>query len=166
MNYELHYEITNFLQREAYILDSLQFQEWLGLLTDDIIYRMPLRVTREKKDGSNIVDEMTYFEETKKSLITRVSRMATTSAWAWDPVPRTRHFINNILIERETRKDELEVRSAFLFMRSRAKDEVSDQVYGERLDILRRVDGQWKIAARTIYPDQTVLTSINLSSFF
>jgi 3-phenylpropionate/cinnamic acid dioxygenase small subunit len=37
---------------------------------------------------------------------------------------------------------------------------------GTRDDVLRKVDGKWKIARRTILLDQTVLSSANLSVFF
>jgi len=165
MTMELQYEITNFLNHEAHLLDSRRFQEWLDLLTEDITYRMPLRVTREAKDGSNIVNNMTFFEESKTSLTTRVKRLSTTSAWAEDPAARTRHFVSNIIIESGSKPDEVHVRSHFLCMRSRGSDISVEQIFGERLDVLRKVNGQWKIASRTIHPDQVVLGVMNLSMF-
>jgi 3-phenylpropionate/cinnamic acid dioxygenase small subunit len=165
MNVELQFQITHFLHHEAFLLDSRRFDEWLDVLADDIVYRMPLRATRERKDGSNIVDEMTFFEETKKSLTTRVKRLGTTSAWAEDPAPRTRHFVSNILVESGVGNGEFTVRSNFLCKRSRAGDMVTEEIFGERLDVLRKVHDQWKIASRTIYPDQAVLGVKNLSMF-
>lgn len=165
MNAELQFEITNFLNNEAFLLDSMRFEEWLNLLTDDIIYRMPLRVTREAKDGSNIIDDMSFFEESKKSLTTRVKRLGTKSAWALDPVPRTRHFVSNIIIEEGTKSNELKVKSCFLFKRSRGIDHSVEELFGERVDVLRKVDEQWNIASRTIYADQAILTVQNLSMF-
>ena len=44
------------------------------------------------------------------------------------------------------------VRSNFLFKRSRADDIATEEIFGERLDVLRKVNGEWKIASRTIYP--------------
>jgi 3-phenylpropionate/cinnamic acid dioxygenase small subunit len=165
MGSELHYEISKLLTYEAYLLDNRRFEEWLDLLTDDIVYRMPLRVTREKRDGSDIIDDMAYFEESKRSLTLRVKRLGTTSAWAEDPPPRTRHLITNIMIEEES-ENSLKVRSNFLLLRTRAKDLETEQVFGERIDTLRKEDGQWKIAERRIIPDQTVMTAKNLSMFF
>ncbi|WP_126428763.1 aromatic-ring-hydroxylating dioxygenase subunit beta [Brevibacillus marinus] len=165
MNAELQYEISRFYYQEAYLLDSRKFEEWLELLTDDIRYRMPMRITRENKDGSNILEDMSYFEESKKSLTTRVKRLRTTSAWAEDPAPRTRHLVTNIVIEDGSTEDSLVVRSSFLFLRSRAGDSEMEQLCGERLDVLRKVNNQWKIAARKIIPDQAVLGVMNLSMF-
>jgi 3-phenylpropionate/cinnamic acid dioxygenase small subunit len=165
MNAELQFQITNFLHYEAVLQDSRRFEEWLELLTDDIMYRMPLRATTETREAANIVEDMTFFEETKISLTTRVKRLATASAWAESPAPRTRHFISNIFIEAGPNQDELKVRSNLLFKRSRASDLESEEIFGERVDVLRLVNEQWKIASRTIYPDQTILTVKNLSMF-
>jgi biphenyl 2,3-dioxygenase beta subunit len=41
-----------------------------------------------------------------------------------------------------------------------------DQWIGSREDTLRRVDGLLMIAGRTIYLEQTLLLSRNLSNFF
>jgi 3-phenylpropionate/cinnamic acid dioxygenase small subunit len=165
MNSDLQYQITRVLHHEAYLLDHRKYKEWLDLLTDDIVYRMPIRVTTEEKDGTNLVDDMTYFEETKKSLTTRVNRLYTSSAWVENPAPRQRHFISNIMIDPGIRPDEYKVRSYFLFKRSRGSDIETEQLFGEREDVMRRVNGEWKIASRTIYPDQAVLTVMNLSMF-
>ena len=42
---ERHLRAHEFLVREAELLDQRRYREWLELLTDDIVYRMPVRVT-------------------------------------------------------------------------------------------------------------------------
>jgi 3-phenylpropionate/cinnamic acid dioxygenase small subunit len=106
---------------------------------------------------------MTYFEETKKTLDTRIKRLNTKTAWAEDPPPRTRRFITNIVIENVNNDNEIQVRSNYLVTRSRAEDVNFEQFVGEKLDILRKENGIWKIASRTIIPDQAVLNLQNLS---
>lgn len=164
MNMELQYQITNFLNREALLLDNREFESWLELLSDDIVYRMPVRVSRETKDGFSKHNEMSYFEESKKSLTTRVKRFRTNSAWAEDPPLRTRHLVSNIIIE-EGNQGELKVNSYFSVYRSRGVDHTVEHIFGERCDVVRQVNGQWKLVSRTIHPDQTVLTMMNLSTF-
>ena len=163
---QLQYEITNFYTREAYLLDHNQFHEWLTLFDESIIYRMPIRVTREKKENTLFSEKMTFFDENITSLRTRVDRLSTKSAWALDPAPRTRHLITNILIESRDENNRFNVRSSFLVLRSRAEDRTNDIIYGERLDIIKKENNTWKINERTIYPDQAVLGSQNLSMFF
>ena len=44
---EDHQLAHQFLVEEAHLLDSLRFEAWLALLTEDIEYRMPVRVITE-----------------------------------------------------------------------------------------------------------------------
>lgn len=162
MTYE---EICRFLYTEAALLDRREFEEWLELLDDNLSYRMPVRVTRDFGESNDIVDDMTFFDENKRSLTTRVERFRTTSAWAENPHTRTRHFVSNVLVEVNASEDEAQVHSNFLILRSiRDRPEV-EQMFGERVDVIRRVDNRLKLVSRTIYPDQTVLSMLNLSIF-
>lgn len=165
IDHALHYEISRFYFLESSLLDHRKYTEWLKLCTEDIEYRMPLRVTKEKKDGSNIVNDMAFFEENIDSLTLRVKRFQTKSAWSDDPAPRTRHLISNVVIESGMKVNELIVHSCFQFIRNRGDSERNDQLTGERVDVLRHVNGQWMIASRCIYPDQVVLGTLHLNSF-
>ncbi|WP_413299773.1 3-phenylpropionate/cinnamic acid dioxygenase subunit beta [Bacillus sp. 1P10SD] len=162
-------EITNFLYREAYLLDHRKYQDWLDLLGDDLVYQMPARITNEgRHDTPNIDHDSRYFEDTKQSLVTRIKRLDTSSAWAEFSGPRQRHFITNILIEPGTKTEnyqEFHVKSNFLFKRNRGSYRTSEELFGEREDILRKHNGEWKLVSRLILLDQTVLGSMNLSMF-
>ena len=70
-----------------------------------------------------------------------------------------------MMIESIPNKNEVQIRSNFLFKRSRAGDIATEEIFGERLDVLQKVDNIWKIVSRTIHPDQSVLTTMNLSMF-
>ena len=94
----------------------------------------------------------------------RVDRLDTGTAWAETPPSRTRHLISNIRIKGANGHADFDVHSNFLVYRTRL---VTDQdIYvGTRQDTLRRVDGQLKIARRTIILDQTILDARNISIF-
>jgi len=162
---ELYYEIQRFYAREAWLLDRKQYDEWLDLLTEDVVYRMPVRISREPEDGQEVIEEMGYFEENRESLELRIRRLKTSSAWTEIPAQRTRRFISNLFLESGPTGGEVEVSSAFLLLRSRAEDEQVEQIFGERKDVLRLTESGWKLSRRTIIPDQTVLTVKNLSMF-
>ncbi|EPZ42925.1 aromatic-ring-hydroxylating dioxygenase subunit beta [Alicyclobacillus acidoterrestris] len=158
-------DICQFLYTEASLLDTRRYEEWLELLDDSLSYRMPVRVTRDFDEPDDIVNDMTFFDETKRSLTTRVQRFRTTSAWSENPHSRTRHFVSNIVVEPGTSEDEAKVHSYFLIMRSIRDRADVEQMFGERIDIIRRVDNRLQLVERTIYPDQTVLSMLNLSIF-
>lgn len=162
---ELYLEMTNLLNQEAFYLDNGMYKEWLDLLTEDLSYQMPVRETVEGVEVNNIATDIDYYHETKMSLTTRVNRLYTKSAWVENPATRQRHFISNIMIEETSNANEYKVRSYFLFKRSRGSHHEVEQLFGERHDLVRKVNNQWKIAKRFIKPDQAVITTMNMSMF-
>ena len=179
-NEDLIREVEQFLYREARFLDDRQFHDWLALFTDDVRYWMAGRTNRYPKSSKAISildpdryveddltreDELAILDETKETLSGRVARLDTGMAWAEDPPSRTRHMINNIEVEPGDVESEIRVYSNFIVYRSRAETE-QDFYVGARQDVLRRVDGEWKIAHRKLILDQNVLLAKNVSIFF
>jgi 3-phenylpropionate/cinnamic acid dioxygenase small subunit len=161
----IYAEVVEFLYREADAFDSYRFDDWLQMLAPDIEYTMPVRTTQFLVDGKGFNAEATFFSDNLESLTTRVRRLETEFAWAETPPSRTRHFVNNVLIE-HAEDGELDVRSSFMITRTR-QDNGYQLFTGERQDRMRRGDdGRWLVARRVILPDQTVITATNLSIFF
>jgi 3-phenylpropionate/cinnamic acid dioxygenase small subunit len=173
-------EVEQFLYREARLLDERRFHEWVALFTDDAHYwmagRSNLYPKRSKaisildperyiEDDTAREDELAILDEDKATLEGRVARLDTGMAWAEDPPSRTRHMISNIEVEPGDSEDEIKVYSNFIVYRSRAGSE-EDFYVGARQDVLRRVDGTWKIARRKMTLDQNVLSAKNVSIFF
>ncbi|MBM4263237.1 MAG: 3-phenylpropionate/cinnamic acid dioxygenase subunit beta [Deltaproteobacteria bacterium] len=168
-HHDLWHEIHDFLVQEARLLDDRSFFAWLDLFTDDVVYWMPDRYnpldTTSPTDGVSKPGELALFEETKETLHTRVARLATGLAWAEVPPSRTRHLITNVQVEQSQTESEVSAHSNFLIYRTQLEHS-QDLFVGTRDDVLRKVDGKWKIARRTILLDQAVLSSANLSVFF
>ena len=173
-------EVEQFLYREARLLDARRFDDWLDLLADDIKYWMPLRSTairptarpspsstaRDTRKGElSREDELAIMDEDKDSLTRRIRRLDSGMAWAEDPPSRTRHFVSNIEVESGQRETELRVYSNFIMYRTRGETE-EDFYVGSREDVLRRENGQLRVAYRKIVLDQTVLLAKNVSNFF
>jgi len=161
---ELRREVEAFLLKEAELLDNLRYREWLNLLTEDIRYVAPVRITREREKGAGFVEGMTHFDEDYTSLEMRIVRLETEFAWAEDPPSRTRHFVSNIRVG-EPEGDEVPVVSNLLLFRSRGDSPHYDLLSCERHDVLRRVNGEWKLARRTILLDHSSLPTHNLAVF-
>jgi 3-phenylpropionate/cinnamic acid dioxygenase small subunit len=163
----LQHEVEQFLYYEAALLDAHDYDAWLDLFTDDTHYFMPIRRTRMARElGGEFTrpDEMAWFNDTKFQLAGRVIKLRTGRSWAEDPPSRTRHLITNVRVV-EDDGNEVAVRSNFHLYRTRLKSE-EDSWIGSRHDVLRRTDTGLRIAQRTIYLEQTILLSRNLSSFF
>jgi 3-phenylpropionate/cinnamic acid dioxygenase small subunit len=168
MDNELRCNIEDFLYFEAELLDDRKLREWLDLLTDDVRYWMPIRHNPLER-SEDLSDELAkpgegyYFDDDKKSLRIRVERVYSKTAWAEIPPSRTRHLISNIRVKKDD-GNEIEVHANFLVYRTRMETD-QDIFVGMRQDVLRRINGRFKIAKRTIILDQAVLRAKNISVF-
>ena len=161
---ELTYrEASEFLMREAELLDNRQFRVWLALLTVDIFYYMPIRVTRDNNEKSQDLSEGAWFSENRKSLEMRIKRLTTKGALSEEPPSRTRHFVSNIRVRSSGQENEIEVTSNLLLYRTRGDSSHYDLFSAERKDALRRINGNWRLARRDILLDQSVLGAQDLS---
>lgn len=164
----LEREVEQFLYAEAELLDQRRFEEWLDLFTEDARYWMPMRRNVKTGDHEREItregEEISWFDEGKETLIQRVQQLRTGIHWAEEPQSRVCHMVSNVQVLRDDGQ-EVAVKSRFLVYRSRLETE-TDFFVGKREDILRRVDGGWKIARRAIFLDQNVLLAKNLTIFF
>jgi 3-phenylpropionate/cinnamic acid dioxygenase small subunit len=163
----LYAECSEFLIREAELLDNNDLRTWLATFDDAIEYEMPIRVTRERSAGPGFSEQSWHMKETWGSLETRIARLDTAYAWAEDPPSRTRRFVSNIRVEAGDGDDELRVKSNVLTFRSRYDTPEHQLLSAERHDTLRRAeDGRLRLRKRVILLDHTTLGTHNLAIFF
>lgn len=168
----LRQEIEDFLYREAELLDERRYEEWLDLFTDDARYWMPMRrnVPQAEPDREFTREgvDVNWFDEGKETLARRVRQILTGVHWAEEPPSRICHMLSNVqilhAIPAGPSPSEIAVKCRFLVYRNRVATE-TDILVGKREDLLRRVDGRWKIARRKIVLDQSVLLAKNLTFF-
>ena len=160
-----HLQAHHWMVEEAYILDAQNYEDWLDLLTDDIHYIMPVRVTTALTAGFDSAPHMAHFDENKYSLSRRVARFLTEHAWTEDPPSRLRHHVTNVRTFATPNPDELIVDTAVLLYRSRGDIREASIISAGREDLLRRVGDGWQLARRTILVDDAVLRTQNLAVF-
>ena len=181
----LKHEVEEFLFLEADVLDSRRYDDWLALLTEDIHYWMPVRRTTTAREVHREFTKpggVAFFDDDFATLKMRVDRMRIGRAWAEDPPSRTRRLITNVRVvggdgagvgdgvgERDAAGAgdgaEVTVASNFHLYRTRLDSE-EDSWIGRREDVLRRVDGEFRLARRHVFLEQTVILAQNLSSLF
>ncbi|GAB3745140.1 3-phenylpropionate/cinnamic acid dioxygenase subunit beta [Nocardiopsis nanhaiensis] len=162
---ERHLQTHQWLVDEAYLLDEQRYETWLDLLTEDIHYLMPVRVTTALGAGFDTAPGMAHFDEDKYSLSRRVARFATEHAWTEDPPSRLRHHLSNVRTFATDNPDELVADSAVLLFRSRGDTLGPAVLSAGREDLLRRSESGWLLARRTIAADESVLRTQNLAVF-
>ena len=140
--------------------------QWLDLLTDDIHYFMPVRVTTALGAGYDTCPGMAHFDEDKYSLSRRVARFLTEHAWTEDPPSRLRHHLTNVRTFATDDPHDLIVESAVLLFRSRGDvHEPSLVSVRSRRPAASSTDDSWQLARRTIVVDESVLRMQNLAVF-
>ena len=160
-----HLTAYQWLVDEAWLLDAQAYEQWLDLLTDDVRYLMPVRVTTARGAGYDTSPGMAHFDEDKYSLSRRVARFQTEHAWTEDPPSRLRHHLTTVRTFATRDPDHLVVDSATLLFRSRGDVREGAFVSAGREDLLRRTPDGWKLARRTIMVDDAVIRMQNLAIF-
>ncbi len=169
----LQREVEEFLYNEAELLDARRFDEWLALFTEDARYWMPMRrnVSHDDREREFTREgaDVNWFDEGKDTLGRRVAQIQTGIHWAEEPPSRICHMVSNVQVLRvspsgSVTPSEVTARCRFLVYRNRVETE-TDILVGKREDVLRRVDGSWKIARRMVVLDQSVLLAKNLTFF-
>ncbi|MDA0664026.1 MAG: 3-phenylpropionate/cinnamic acid dioxygenase subunit beta [Proteobacteria bacterium] len=164
----LHHRVEQFYIAEAELLDTRRFREWLALLDADIRYWMPVACNREmgRWDGEYTKEgtDLNWFDEGKFELEQRVEQIMTGLHWAEEPVSRTSHMVANLRVA-EADDGLIDAHCRFFIYRNRNETE-TDFFVGKRRDRLRPEGDSFKIAAREIFLDQSVLQAKNLTLFF
>jgi 3-phenylpropionate/cinnamic acid dioxygenase small subunit len=163
----LYNEVLEWVYDEAALLDQQKFDDWTNCLAEDLSYTAPLRITRQGPDRLNTVVRTTlHFDDDYSSIMGRLQRLGTKSAWAEDPPSRTRRLVTNVRVWETTKPNEFETESYLLLSRSRYEHYQLQVLSCVRHDLLRRSGpGAFKLARREIIVDQSVLGMANLAVF-
>jgi 3-phenylpropionate/cinnamic acid dioxygenase small subunit len=162
---ELFRGVETFLYREARMLEDNRFDDWLNCLSDDVRYWMPIRESTDGSSGSGKEsDTFALFDDDKKSLELRVLRIKTGDAHAEVPPSTTQRLVTNIAVEPAAADDSLRVRSNFMVYQER-RGLHGVTFFGKRDDVLRQIQGEFRIAQRRIDLAQKILPTA-ISIFF
>jgi len=172
--FRLKQEIEDFLYEEADLLDQRRFEDWLGLLSDDLHYFMPIRRNvqfggHDERENTRAGRDISWFDEDKWTLTKRVEQILTGIHWSEEPLSRVCHLVTNIRLTAvrpsPAAAAQVEVGSRFIVYQNRVETETY-LFAGRRNDLLRREPDGWRLARREILLDQNVLLAKNLTVFF
>jgi len=156
--------ITTFVYDEAELFEEKDYQTWLGRVTEDISYQMPVRGVFEKGQQSEQKFLNGYFDDDLDSLTLRTTLWAQASTTVAESPPSiTRHFVTNIRAYVGEADGTFEVTSNVLVFRIRSTSSTPHLFSCRRNDLLREVDGELKLAHRLVKMDEPVVQSPNLS---
>lgn len=114
---DLQQAVEQFLYRQAELLDSKRWQEWIDLFTDDGIYWMPPEPSHTTWEGMPAI-----FAEDKNLMEVRRGRVLHPDAWSQRPLWGTNHVVSNVIIEKHAPNGDVVARSRFHMLELRRDD--------------------------------------------
>ncbi len=152
-------QVEDFLYEEAALLDAWRLDDWLALMTDDAVYRVPSNDRPNASSG----DTLFIIADDINRIRARVTRLKKKDAHAEDPRSRTRRLLTNVRIVSRNGAA-LEVEANFSVHRFRRNDGIRVYVGHYRYE-LRLEAGKLKIARRDAIIDSMELGSLGSISF-
>jgi 3-phenylpropionate/cinnamic acid dioxygenase small subunit len=113
----VQHAVEQFLYRQADLLDTKQWEEWIGLFADDGVYWMPPEPSYKTWDGTPAI-----FAEDKNLMRVRMGRVLHPDAWSQRPLWGTNHVVSNVVLEKTDPDGNVIVRSRFHMMELRRDD--------------------------------------------
>jgi benzoate/toluate 1,2-dioxygenase beta subunit len=137
-------EIEQFLFHEARLLDTHRFDGWLALFTDDCRYWVPLEANQP--DG---IDTCSIIHDDRTLLEARIRQYRHPRAHSRLPLARTVHQVGNVtIVEDRPDRGEAVVASTLVLVEFRNERQ---RTFGALVEhCLRRVGGEWRIAAKRV----------------
>jgi 3-phenylpropionate/cinnamic acid dioxygenase small subunit len=136
-------DVEQFIYREARLQDELEYDAWEALWTDDAIYWVPVNA-----DDSDPEREMSVIYDNRSRIATRIKQLHTGKRHSQNPPSRLRRLISNVELL-GTDGDDVLVGANFLVYESRERGVT---LWAGRSEYrLRREDGDWRMARKTVY---------------
>ena len=152
-------QVEDFLYEEAALLDDWRLDDWLALMTDDAVYRVP----SNDRPNADPKDTLFIVADDINRIRARVARLKKKDAHAEDPRSRTRRLLTNVRIVSRNGAA-LEVEANFAVHRFRRSDNIRVYVGHYRYG-LRVEGGRLKIAKREAVIDSMELGGLGSVSF-
>ena len=140
-DHALHRQISNFLAREAELLDGGNFEGWLDLFAENGIYWIP-----SERDQTDMQGQVSIMIEDVPLLKLRVARLSHPRAYSVSPPPATAHLVSNILVE--INEEDIKVRSKLIV--SEFRDDVNTILSGSATHQLIARDRSFKILLKRV----------------
>jgi benzoate/toluate 1,2-dioxygenase beta subunit len=115
--YGVQHAVEQFLYRQADLLDSKRWQDYIDAFADDGVYWMPPDASYKTWDGMPAI-----FAEDKNLMTVRMNRVLHPDAWSQRPLWETNHVVGNVTIEKQSPNGDVVARSRFHMMELRRDD--------------------------------------------
>lgn len=140
---------TDLLFMEADALDTQNWDGWLNLYCEDVSFWVPTWITEHKQGTDPETEVSMIYHVGRSELEERVSRIRSRKSVTALPLPRTVHMFSNILV-RETTDSSITFQCNGQTSIYDVRLGVLHQFIARYRYVLRRDDGQWRIASKFV----------------
>ena len=114
---DVQHAVEQFLYRQADLLDTKKWQEYIDLFAADGVYWVPADPAHTTWDGMPAI-----FAEDKNLMNVRMKRVLHPDAWSQRPAWGTNHVVSNVSIDKVAKNGDVQARSRFHMMELRRDD--------------------------------------------
>ncbi len=145
-----HSIAAELLYREAYYLDTQDWDAWIALFMEDCEYWVPAwKSEHELTDDPKRELSLVYYP-TRAGLQDRTWRVQSKRSVASTPMPRTHRVISNILIQSKDNDDSMTVSALWTVHQFKTKTRHVEVSFGRSEQTLVRVGDDWRIGRKKI----------------
>ena len=157
-------EAEDLLFREALLIDTQRFAEWLELFTPDVEFWMPAwRDETTTTEDPNRELSLIYYKG-RRNLEDRVMRLTSGLSTASSPLPRVVHQVTNVMVL-DADEATATVSAAFTCHRFDVRMNRTDCFFGRYEYRLTLHEGLWLIARKTIILlNDTIPTVVDINA--
>ena len=137
-------EAHDLIAREGRYLDRRQWDDWLALFTEDVVYWVPAWRDETTQTSDPQTELSLIWYSGRRNLEERVWRLKSGLSIASAPLQRTAHAAANILVDPSGA-----VHSSFTVHCYNARRQEAHVFFGHYAYELRREGDDWKIARKT-----------------
>ncbi len=151
MTAELAALASELIAREAHHLDRQDWDSWLDLFTEEAVLWAPAWKSECQTTESPETELSLMYLSGRRAFEERIWRIRSSLSVASVPLPRTCHLVTNLVTERVApEQDGVEIASNWCVHVFQPKRRQQHTFFGSYLHVLRRVDGNWRIAKKTV----------------
>lgn len=172
--------VEQFYYKEARLLDERCLQQWFAMVDEAVEYSMPSRFVPQPDPTLQDTEEFLSVEreldrecaplrsDTYLGTFARTFRGYKINGWSESPAPRTRRFISNVEVT-PLEDNQYQAYSYFnmFYSHSVIRNGADNHTFtGRRRDILKEVDGEFKLLKREVVLDMDLITVPTLALIF
>lgn len=177
---ELISRVEQFYYREARLLDERCFQQWITLVDESFEYTMPTRYVPHPDPRQQDTEALVSVDRELDrpdgrfgspirhdgylGTFARTFRALKSNAWSESPAPRTRRMISNVEVALLEDGNYQAFSNFLMFYSHLGKD--NHTITGGRRDVLKAVDGDYRLLKREVIIDMDIITVPTLALIF